>query len=34
MGWGILIKLAHFALIKKTSVFYARKSSRDQFKLQ
>ena len=28
------MKLAHFALIKKTTVFYAQKSSKEQFKLQ
>ena len=30
-GWEILIKLAHLALIKKASVFYAQKSSKGQF---
>ena len=30
-GREILVKLAYFALIKKASVFYAQKSSKDQF---
>ena len=32
-GWKILIKLAHFALIKKKSVLYAQKTCKDQLEL-